>query len=319
MLLLKKSKILRYEFIEKRIIYYKSILKYIDLHRIDVLYIRYPLSDPFFIRFLKRCKKRGVKIFLEIATYPYDKELGRITLKVDKFWRRYLYKYVDKLITYSKDNMIYGISTICIENGIDISKLKPVNRKKQDNIINLIALGTITRFQGYDRVIEGMHEFYNRQRDSDIRVNFIIIGDGEEKKFLSDLVNKYNLEEYVKFRGYKFGKELDDEFNFADIGVSSLGLHRKDIYQASPLKSREYWGRGLPLIKSYEDWVMDKAIGNYVLNIASDDSPVNIYDIIKFYNELSKIDNIREELIALARENISWDVQLQPVIIEMKQ
>jgi hypothetical protein len=39
----------------------------------------------------------------------------------------------------------------------------------------------------------------------------------------------------------------------ADIGISTLALHRKNMNEASPLKSRDYLSHGLPIIAGYKD------------------------------------------------------------------
>ncbi len=39
----------------------------------------------------------------------------------------------------------------------------------------------------------------------------------------------------------------------ADVAISTLGLYRKGMQEASPLKTREYLGRGLPTIIGYRD------------------------------------------------------------------
>ena len=37
------------------------------------------------------------------------------------------------------------------------------------------------------------------------------------------------------------------------LQVGSLGLHRIGLTEASTLKVREYWARGIPFLLSYED------------------------------------------------------------------
>jgi len=47
--------------------------------------------------------------------------------------------------------------------------------------------------------------------------------------------------------------EADRVMASCTVGLSSLALHRKQMFEASPLKSRNYLALGLPLIQAYED------------------------------------------------------------------
>ena len=44
-------------------------------YRMDYYYIRYPKTDCFYLRLLRKISKVGGKVVVEIPTYPYDKEI----------------------------------------------------------------------------------------------------------------------------------------------------------------------------------------------------------------------------------------------------
>jgi glycosyltransferase involved in cell wall biosynthesis len=60
----------------------------------------------------------------------------------------------------------------------------------------------------------------------------------------------------------------------ADIGVSSLAMHRINLEEASPLKSREYLAFGLPVIVGYRDTDFD-ADHPFLLRIPNTDDNVD--------------------------------------------
>ena len=105
--------------------------------RYDFVYNRYGLSDPFFLSLLKRLHENGCTIVVEIPTYPYDREkqsglLWDILFKIDKIYRVKMNGVVDRIYTYSEDNQIWGIPTICSSNGIDFD-LVSIRKACTDN------------------------------------------------------------------------------------------------------------------------------------------------------------------------------------------
>ena len=136
----KKNKILKKIILNMYVYFYKKLKEYILKNNIEFVYIRYIYSGNYkFIKFLKILKRNGIKIILEIPTYPYDKELssmgvmGRIKLLQDKYYRNQLKNYADKIVTYSEDKNIYGISCINISNGIDLEEITLINKKKKEH------------------------------------------------------------------------------------------------------------------------------------------------------------------------------------------
>lgn len=89
------------------------------------IYIRKPwFMDGDLIFALKKIRKiaPSIKIFWEIPTSPYDhegKDLKMLPLKIkDKLWKKYLFKYVDRIVTHSDDDYIFDIKTIKASNAI---------------------------------------------------------------------------------------------------------------------------------------------------------------------------------------------------------
>lgn len=143
-------------------------------------------------------------------------------------------------------------------NGIDIERYDSVVRSRSSiaransvsNEINLIGVGQLANWHGFDRVIKAIGLMDASQRK---RFVFNIVGTGDEERVLKKLVRDLELDEYIKFVGKKEGDELNHYLVQADLGVASLGLHRIGMKYASTLKQREYCASGLPMIVSTYD------------------------------------------------------------------
>ncbi len=298
-----------------------SQLKCIEKQEFDYLYIRrFGTFSSNVIKFLRSCKKHNpnAKIILEIPTYPYYKEMigisGKVLSWIDKKYSKCLSKYVDRVVTFSADGEIFGIKTIPITNGIDCSSIVVRKLSLSKQSINLIAVAQFAKWHGIDRLICGLEKYY--QSSNSEKVILHIVGDGSELKKYKQAVNTSAvLQNSVIFYGEKSGKELDDIFDNVDIGVCSLGCHRKNIYKSSELKSREYMARGIPFIAStpIDSVPIDY---KYCLYVPADESDININDIINFYNKCyksSNTSNLIYEMRSYAESTCDFSITMQPV------
>jgi len=302
---------------------YSSLTKYIIENKIDLLYVRYAINaNPFIVLMFKKLKKNGVKIALEIPTYPYDGEFSKarfsdkIFYMIDKLYRKRLTKFIDKIVTFTDEKEIFGCPTINISNAIDFNSIPlKINLKKlkENDTLNLISVSEIHYWHGIDRVIEGMNIYYENIEKGEpyIDVLFHIVGRGfgQEYDDLVKLVHKYKLDNYVIFYGNKSGNELDDIFASADMGIASLGRHRSGITKIKTLKNREYAARGIPFIYSEIDTDFENM--PYIMKADPNDSPIDIIKIIDFYKSLN-IDSqsIRNSII----NKLSWTIQMKKVL-----
>lgn len=290
----------------------------------DFLYIRAIIPcNKSLISFLKKIKntKQECKILWEIPTYPYDHEMttfkNKLFLYIDKKNRKQLQKVIDYIVTFSEDNEIWGTKTLHITNGVDINRIPIIQRKViKKNEINLIAVAQFYFWHGYDRLIEGLHNYYSSTEKKDIIVNLHLVGTITHVDY-KEIVCRYpELEKHVIFYGEKTGVDLDNCFNIADIGICSLGCHRKGSYgKSSELKSREYLSRGLPIISSLSiDIIPDN--NEYLLKISEDDSAINIDKIIDFYKKIysnKKQSEVIAEIRSFAEEKCTMEYGMKEV------
>lgn len=53
--------------------------------------------------------------------------------------------------------------------------------------------------------------------------------------------------------GGLYGNDLEKIFSCADVALGTLALHRKNMQEATPLKTREYLAYGIPVVAGYRD------------------------------------------------------------------
>lgn len=297
---------------------YGSIIKHVRENNITVIYVRYVHNaSPFTIRLMKQLKKTGAYIVMEIPTYPYDQEYKGLPLPYqrilffDKCFRKRLAHYVDKIVTFSDYDQIWGRPTIKISNGIDFSQIKIKQSVAPHTDLRLIAVATIHPWHGFDRAIEGLALYYQKNPVRKVYMHIIGSAVPEVLSQYQQSVRKNRLEQYVFFHGSLFGEALDKMFDESDFGIGSLARHRSQIDKIKTLKNREYAARGIPFVYSETDDDFEKM--PYILKAPADETPLDIEKIIDFY------DSIRftpKEIRSSIEKTLSWKRQMQYVIEE---
>ena len=291
------------------------------VYRSDIVIFRYTMTDHFFIHVLDEFNHFGIFTILDIPTYPYDKELKKslywLTKScIDRFYRRSLRRRVNFVYSPLNEPYIFGIQNIQVTNGIDCSSIKIQRlRERKFGDLHFVSVANVSFWHGYDRIIRGMYEYYKSNPSKP--VYYHCVGEGDALPELKKLVNELDLNSYVIFHGAKTGEDLDKVFDESDIALGSLGLHR--ISAGSPLKNREYCAKGIPFVISYEDLDFPETFP-FVYRIPKDDTPVDISQLIQWYENLVKEHpNYSMEMRKYAEENLSWDAKMKPVIEKMKE
>jgi glycosyltransferase involved in cell wall biosynthesis len=291
-----------------------------DFYFADFYYFRYWRSSFALIKLFSKIKKinKMAKILLEMPTYPYENEaktlLSKLNILIDKLLRGKLEKYVNRIVTFSKDDEIFSVPTIKIKNGIDCSVIPIHREKKYQNEIHIIALAQFTWWHGYDRLIKGVNEYYKNEINCNVYLH--LVGDGTELAEYNRLIIQNNLSKYIRFYGVLSGDKLSEVFNESDIAVCSLGAHRKGLYLSSELKSREYLARGFPMVSSAKIDVLPDNY-QYCLYVPEDEEPINIQKIVAYYQELLRCQDVKEiihNIRRFAEDNCDISKTIAPVI-----
>lgn len=314
---------------------YNELIDFITTKQIKFIYMRYIQMNIYLHRFIKMLYKLNVTTFVEVPTYPFRKERittynNRIKDKeyyvgfrylaryiMEEYYIRSTKKYISRIITFSDDDYIWNIRTIRISNGINTFETQPRIYKPQEKAINLLLVANVSFWHGADRVIEGLREYL--KYNPTYNVNFIIAGDGVEIPRLKEKVINYDICDNVLFVGKKTGEQLDDLYDEADLGISTLALHRKHTTKDSSLKTREYLAKGIPCVGTvYDTQILGSPLSKYYFIVPVDDSPINISELTKYIVNLRE-QNLTNEISKLSKQILDWSIQMKKVIDELKQ
>lgn len=300
----------------KKRIDFSPIVHYAKHEGIDVLYLRsFHNANPFTTNLVKKIHKLGVKIIFEIPTYPYDQEYATLKEKfqiiTDKLFRKQFCKYVDRIVTFSNDKTIFDRPTIRISNGINFNSipLRTLPAYRKENEIHLIAVAEIHFWHGFDRLIHGLGKYY--QANTSTQVYLHLVGDffgTREKEEILTPIKTYGLGKHVICYGNQSGEALNNIFNQCDFAIGSLARHRSGITHIKTLKNREYAARGFGFIYSEIDDDFEQM--PYIMKVPADETPIDIIQLIKFYDNLS----ISPEEIRSSIKHLSWEEQMKKVL-----
>ena len=304
---------------------YGCILDYCLREKIEMVYARcFMNANPILVRFFQQLKRAGIKAVTEIPTYPYDQEFSdnsdwdmKISLWMDRHYRRKLYRQQEAVVTFSDATEIFGQRTIRISNGVDFDSIplyQPSAVSRQPSPLHLIGVAEVHFWHGFDRLVAGIGEYYKNGGKRD--VCFHIVG-GVHPDYMHDLpqapgfqtlIDKYGIADRIIFHGTLFGSELDDVFNQCQFAIGSLARHRSGITVIKTLKNREYATRGIPFIYSEQDSDFDRQ--PYVLKAPADESPINVQGIFDFLDNFT----MKPEAIRQTVEHLTWKIQMQKVV-----
>lgn len=279
-----------------------------------MIFLRYIQTNFWLNDFLKHMKKKNKIVIIDFPTIPYDEELkGRVELEEDKIYRGKLKKYVKYSTNYNGLDTVFGVSSFKFHNGINLEDI-PMKKYTESKDLRLIGVATMTLWHGYDRLISGMADYYNMGMNgiNGVKVRLKLVGLGKEIPRYKDLISKYGLDKYIQLLGIKEKEQLAEEFDNSDIAIGSLGMFRSKMEAASPIKTKEYCARGIPIVLGYEDLAFSEKL-DFIYRVPNDESSIDVYKIIEFYKDyILKKD--KDDMREYARQYLTWDLQFEKML-----
>ena len=288
------------------------------------LYVRRTVADKAYVGFFQKVKQKfpDCKIIIEFFTYPYDKDdFGKwhawpFYLK-EIMYRRQLKRYVDRFVTYTKDKEIFGVPTICTINGVNVERIQMVQGEYHENQLTMIGVAYMQRQHGYERIIEGMREYYQAGTPN-YTIELLLVGDGPEKEKYQELVEKYRLEDFVRFYPTTSGAELDKLYDLSDVALASFGWYKVGFDgKTSALKTRECLAKGIPLISGNKVDILNDDF-KYVKIFSNDSQKLSIAEIIDFVEKIKKDHPDKQKTAQIIRQyavrNVSIESTMKPII-----
>jgi colanic acid biosynthesis glycosyl transferase WcaI len=166
--------------------------------------------------------------------------------KISRKYERICYHYCDMITVTTeeiKKRLVidYNISIDklrILSNGVDTKIFKPSNVKKN----RIIYAGNIGLAQDLEKFILAV-----KKVNETFPLEFYLVGDGDLKNDLVDLVNKEGLKDIVIFTGSLERKKIPEIMAESLIGVAPL-KNLKSLDYAIPTKIYEYMSCGIPFI-----------------------------------------------------------------------
>lgn len=211
--------------------YLNKVSQFVD---IDIVYMRYMLYTPFLSKFIST-----KRVIMEVnGNDMLEYKLSNIVkYYYNYFFRKFILNKIKYYIyvSYELRDMYYGNckNSIVISNGADV--VSHPFKTSINNRPKLVFVGSPGQpWQGFDIVVE-MSKFF-------LEYDFVIIGISGK--------NTPNLE----FKGKLSSINTLHEISKADIGIGTLRMYEyQKMREASPLKTRDYFSCGLPVIYAYDD------------------------------------------------------------------
>lgn len=273
------------------------------------------------------CKLQRKKVFLEMPT-PRKASINEKLRKTKKIRNRFTYTLlhyisgpwaywpVYKILQNGDEAWWFNIGnkkrTIKLGNGIDINRYNLRNNKTKwpDDNLYLIGVSRVSFYNGYDRVIKAI-KLWN-EKDNNFKVIFRIIGDGPELPRLKQLTDQLNIKRYIIFEGFKDPSELMQYYEISHLAVSSLGIHRWGLKEASVLKAREYCLIGIPFIASGMDIDFPNEVP-FRFEIDGSDNFDGLLEVFESFKNRRETFNDRE-IRQYAIDHLSYQAKLNKII-----
>jgi glycosyltransferase involved in cell wall biosynthesis len=304
----KKIYYIKQKFINNRMDQLITYLKE-NINSFQFLYFRNFLPNLKLIKILFFLKNNHKKLYLEIPTWPYFYEQvyasRRKFLSIFKNLLEYLFiiffHSLYEKVFYIKSNSKAFVFSNFYEITNAIMDKVPLNNKKLDsNIFNIVAVGTIYKYHGFDLLLKMLHQY--NLKDNKQSVVITIIGNGPEIENLLILVKELNLTNNVKFTGLLSSNKLNDYYIRANFGLGALKLNLRNANIDTSIKNVEYLYNIIPFLSSgkiknheiFKDYYL-------ILNKST-----KISDLIEFSNRFylnTDIYNLRQ----LIEQFYSWN------------
>ena len=147
-------------------------------------------------------------------TYFINRQINILSMQKFNFLKKILlkvaYKNFDKIITQSRDmteDLLKNIDIskekiVEINNPADIDRIEKLSNENIEiefdkNSKNILCVGRLALQKGFDLIIQSMSFL------TDKNIKLYILGDGEERENLLNLIEKFNLKERVFLLGRK--------------------------------------------------------------------------------------------------------------------
>lgn len=172
-----------------------------------------------------------------------------------------------------------------------------------------MLLGTRASWHGVDRLINGLNNY-----KGNVKIQIDIIGYYMPEN--KELVNQLEMSKQISFVEPILPDEMTKVLQGYHLAIGTLGLHRKDLNEASTLKVRESLMRGFPVVLGYKDtdFINENILSEYVHILPSDESHVNFDEVVSFANVVLNQKNSPSLIHKKSEAIISYRVKIDQMM-----
>lgn len=241
------------------------LLRQVAAFRPDLVYLRYGL---FTLPLQKLYEIAPVAV--EINTNDLDEYRlrGPVFYNFNRLARRVILGKAAGLVTVTHEiaalpqNRAFGKPVGVVSNGIDLRRFEPLPAPNNP-APRMVFVGS----PGYSW--HGIDKFFPlARRYPDLTID--VIGYSPEQAPQPIPAN-------MRFHGFQPREQVRWVLAQADVGCSSLALHRKNMQEDSPLKVREMLAYGLPIVLSYVDADLSGIDPDFLLKIPNSEDNVTTH------------------------------------------
>ncbi len=292
-----------------------TVLRYLKAsgQTFDFCFARISAMNFRYLRVLRMLKEQGSKILVEALAYFPGIKMKTVKGKYVVFClqknKKKICQYVDKMITEGNVDDFFGIKTESVKIGVDINKLQEHKYIGDRDALQLISVASEQEYHAYDRLIKSLYEYKANGGQHSIKIHLV----GELYPKTRQMIQDLQLTDYVVAHGKVFGDALFALYNACNMGVGPLGQHRVGGKKDTGLKTKEYFGIGLPYFYAGEEAEVPNGYP-YTYQVPSDESMIDFDALWKFYSHYRDQETVAQEMRSFAKETYSWDAIMQKVM-----
>lgn len=265
------------------------------------------------------------RIICEIPTYNANGTTGEkqhglraLFVRYGNFWKKRDAKAFSLYALIGAENPVgkfNGKPSVNIRNGIDMAAL-PVREPKREAALHLLALGSMGKWHGFDRVIRSAAAY---QGDIPYVLHLAGGNDGGCLPQWQSLAEALHCGEHVVFEGPCYGDRLNALFDLCDVGISSLAAFRNGAERLYSLKLREYLARGLPVLYAADDPALetDPTAKVFCMVIPNDESIPDWESVLRFAQQTREQPALPQTIRAFAETHFTWESQFEKVFAQL--
>lgn len=116
----------------------------------------------------------------------------------------------------------------------------------------------------------------------------------------------------VTFAPTAYGAALDQCLNDVHFGISTMGLHQKNMNEGSTLKVREYVSRGIPVLLGYTDSdISDDA--PFVFRVPNSEAPIKVNEVVEWAKAMPISLEFRNDIRSYAIQHLSYQAKMRDI------